>query len=133
LYLAQLVYVERRADLAFSPAKSIDRPRVYRRRARERSSCSRFWILRSISLGGRRPLPVRAPVNNVNSEQAVEVPVFLKLRTPCGAKSPEPVVDFLCFFAKARPRSGRNSFTMLNPTLLAMVMPKLTAPAPAEL
>jgi len=35
--------------------------------------------------------------------------------------SPELVAGFLCFFAKARPRSGRNSFTTLNPILLAKV------------
>jgi hypothetical protein len=39
----------------------------------------------------------------------------------------------LCFFAKARPRSGRNSFTMPKAALLPMVMPKLTAPALTEL
>jgi hypothetical protein len=39
----------------------------------------------------------------------------------------------LYFFAKARPRSGRNSFRMPKAALLPMEMPKLTAPAPAEL
>ncbi len=39
---------------------------------------------------------------------------------------------YFCFFVMMRPRSGRNSFTTLNPILLAIVMPKLTAPFPAE-
>src|SRR5438445_9129071 len=38
----------------------------------------------------------------------------------------------LRLFMIARPKSGRNSFTTPNPILLAMEMPKLTAPSPAE-
>jgi hypothetical protein len=36
-------------------------------------------------------------------------------------------------FDKARTRSGRNSFITLNPMLVAIVMPNLTAPSPVEL
>ena len=79
---------------------------------------------------GRGSITLTELITRVTARPASPLAVVFKLRSSCHPYG--RLECFLRFLATARPRSGRTSFTTPNPMLLAMVMPKLTAPSPAE-